>query len=71
LLRVVRFEESGFRFEMIIPWKEALSIATVAVCVATIAGLAPALHAMRLRITAPVVASSEKCPLLVLFVWSN
>jgi putative ABC transport system permease protein len=51
LLRVVLFEESGFWFEMIIPWKEALGIATVAVCVATIAGLIPALHAMRLRIT--------------------
>ncbi len=51
LLRVVLFEESGFWFEMIIPWKEAIGIATVAVFVATIAGLIPALHAMRLRIT--------------------
>jgi len=50
LLHVVIFEESGFWFDMIIPWKEALGIAVVAVGVATIAGLLPAIHAVRLRI---------------------
>jgi putative ABC transport system permease protein len=50
LLRVVLFEESGFYFEMIVPWKQALGIAAVAIGVATVAGLLPALHAMRLRI---------------------
>jgi putative ABC transport system permease protein len=50
LLRVVLLEESGFWFEMIIPWKEAIGIAAVAVGVATFAGLFPALHAVRLRI---------------------
>jgi len=50
LLRVVILEESGFWFDMIIPWKEALGISAVAIVVATLAGLLPALHAVRLRI---------------------
>lgn len=50
LLRVVLLEESGFYFEMIVPWKETLGIAVVAVGVATLAGLIPAIHAVRLRI---------------------
>jgi len=50
ILRVVLFEESGFWFEMIIPWKEALGIGLVAIAVATIAGLIPALRAVQLRI---------------------
>ena len=41
LLNVVLFEESGFWFEMIVPWKEAIGIAGVAISVATIAGLTP------------------------------
>ena len=49
-LRVVLFEESGFWFDMIVPWKEAFGIAAVAIGVATIAGLIPALHAVPLRI---------------------
>jgi ABC-type lipoprotein release transport system permease subunit len=35
---------------MIIPWKEALGIGVIAVGIATLAGLIPALHAVRLRI---------------------
>jgi putative ABC transport system permease protein len=50
LLRIVLFEESGFFFNVIIPWKQALGIGIVAVGVATLAGLAPAIHAARLRI---------------------
>ena len=50
LLRVVLFEESGFWFPMIIPWREALGIGAIAVGIATLAGLIPALHAVRLRI---------------------
>jgi putative ABC transport system permease protein len=50
LLRVVLVEESGFVFPMIIPWKEALGIGVIAVGIATLAGLIPALHAVRLRI---------------------
>lgn len=51
LLDVVLREESGFVFEMLIPWKEALGIGLVSVATATLAGLIPAIHAMRLRIT--------------------
>jgi putative ABC transport system permease protein len=50
LLRIILFEESGFFFDVIIPWKQALGIGIVAVGVATLAGLAPAIHAARLRI---------------------
>lgn len=50
LLKVVLVEESGFVFPMIIPWKEALGIGGIAVGIATLAGLVPALHAVRLRI---------------------
>jgi putative ABC transport system permease protein len=50
LLRVVLFEESGFYFPMIVPWLVVLLIGFIAVSVATLAGLAPALHAARLRI---------------------
>ena len=50
LLNVVLFEESGFFFEMIVPWKEAIGISAIAIAIATLAGLIPALHAVRLRI---------------------
>lgn len=51
ILRVVVREETGFIFDLLIPWKEALGIGLIAVVTATIAGLVPALHAARLRIT--------------------
>jgi putative ABC transport system permease protein len=51
LLRVVLFEESGFYFDMVIPWKQAIGIGLVAVTIATLAGLIPAIRAMRMRIT--------------------
>jgi putative ABC transport system permease protein len=51
LLRILLFEESGFYFKLIIPWKEAIGIGLIAVATATIAGLMPAWRAMRLRIT--------------------
>jgi putative ABC transport system permease protein len=50
LLDVVMREESGFVFEVRIPWVEAAGIGVVAIVTATIAGLLPALHAVRLRI---------------------
>jgi ABC-type antimicrobial peptide transport system permease subunit len=50
LLRIVILEESGFWFDMIVPWKEAMSISLVAIGIATMAGLVPAIHAVRLRI---------------------
>ena len=50
-LGILLFEESGFNFRMIIPWQEAMGIGLIAVGVATIAGLIPAIRAVRLRIT--------------------
>jgi putative ABC transport system permease protein len=50
LLRVVIFEESGFIFPVTVPWKETLFLSVLAVGTATVAGLFPAIHAVRLRI---------------------
>jgi putative ABC transport system permease protein len=50
LLRVVMLEETGFVFDVLIPWKEALGIGAISVLTATVAGLLPALHAVRLNI---------------------
>jgi putative ABC transport system permease protein len=50
ILQVILFEEAGFRFAVSIPWLEALYIAVAALVVATVAGLIPALHTLRLRI---------------------
>jgi putative ABC transport system permease protein len=47
VLRVVLVEESGFVFDVIVPWREALGIAGAAIGTATIAGLIPAIHALR------------------------
>lgn len=51
VLRVVMVEESGFVFDLIVPWRQALGIAGGALTVAALAGLMPALHAVRMRIT--------------------
>lgn len=50
VLKVVMFEESGFSFELLLPWKQALGIAAGCVGVATVAGLLPALRAVKTRI---------------------
>ena len=50
LLRVVIFEETGFTFPLMVPWKETLILSYVAIATATVAGLVPAVHAVRLRI---------------------
>ena len=50
VLRVFMREETGFVFDLLVPWKEALGIGVVSVVTATAAGLIPALHAVRLRI---------------------
>jgi putative ABC transport system permease protein len=49
-LNVIMKEETGFVFDMLIPWKEGLGIGLVAVLAATLAGLIPALNAVRQRI---------------------
>ena len=51
VLRVVMVEESGFVFDLIVPWRQAFGIAGGALVVAALAGLMPALHAVRMRIT--------------------
>ncbi|HVK18393.1 MAG TPA: FtsX-like permease family protein [Fimbriiglobus sp.] len=50
VLRVVLVEESGFVFDLVVPWRQGLGIAGGALLVATLAGLLPALHAVRTRI---------------------
>jgi putative ABC transport system permease protein len=49
-LEVVILEESGYLFPFVVPWQEALVIAGAAIVVATLAGLGPALVAVRQRI---------------------
>src|SRR5262249_11346752 len=49
-IRVVLFDEAGFLFPVRIPWLAAGGITGFAVVLATLAGLGPALHAIRLRI---------------------
>jgi ABC-type lipoprotein release transport system permease subunit len=50
VLRVLFVEESGYLFAVDIPWAEALVIAAAALVLATLAGLGPALYAVRQRI---------------------
>jgi putative ABC transport system permease protein len=50
VVQIILFEEGGFAFPVVLPWKEAGVIAAIAVIVATLAGLLPAIHAGRLRI---------------------
>lgn len=50
LLDVVMREETGFVFDLLVPWKEALGIGAICVLTSTLAGLVPAIHAVRLRI---------------------
>ena len=50
ILRVIMVEESGFVFDLLIPWKEGLGIAVGAIVVAGLAGLLPAWHAVRVSI---------------------
>jgi putative ABC transport system permease protein len=51
VVRVVMLEESGFVFPVLMPWREAAGISILAILTATLAGLGPALHAVRLPIT--------------------
>ena len=49
-LQVIFPEETGFSFAVYIPWTEALLIAAASLTTTTIAGLGPALYAVRMRI---------------------
>jgi putative ABC transport system permease protein len=51
IVRVLLFNEAGFLLPMTIPWLEAGVVVGLALLIATLAGLGPALHAVRLRIT--------------------
>ena len=50
VLNVVILEESGYLFPVYIPWAGGLIIAAAAMITATLAGLGPALYAVRQRI---------------------
>ncbi len=50
VLSVVLPEESGFVFDLVVPWRAGAAVAAGAVGVAAVAGLLPALHAVRTRI---------------------
>jgi putative ABC transport system permease protein len=50
VLKVVLVEESGFVFDVVVPWREALGIAAASITTAALAGLIPAIHAVRTRI---------------------
>ncbi len=50
VLKVVILEESGFLFAVLIPWDAAALIAIAALATATLAGLGPAIYAVRQRI---------------------
>jgi putative ABC transport system permease protein len=49
-LQIVFLEESGFTFDVMMPWRESAGIALSALVIATLAGLGPALYAVRERI---------------------
>lgn len=49
-LEFIILDESGFLFPMLVPWKEALMISVGSMLTATLAGLGPALYAVRQRI---------------------
>jgi putative ABC transport system permease protein len=49
-LRVILQEDTGFVFDLLVPWKSGLGIALIAVAAASLAGLVPAVHAARQRI---------------------
>jgi putative ABC transport system permease protein len=50
VLRVIIFEESGFLFPVFVPWDAAALIGLAALATATLAGLGPAIYAVRQRI---------------------
>ncbi|MHB1424484.1 MAG: FtsX-like permease family protein [Gemmataceae bacterium] len=49
-IRVLLLDETGFIFPMLVPWKPAAVVFTLAMVLAALVGLWPAYHATRLRI---------------------
>jgi putative ABC transport system permease protein len=54
MVRVVIWEEAGFLFPLVIPWVPVLGVAGLSLGLATLAGLGPAAHAVRLNIAEAV-----------------
>jgi putative ABC transport system permease protein len=54
MVRIVIWEEAGFLFPIVVPWLPALGVAAISLVVATLAGLWPAVHAVRLNIAEAV-----------------
>jgi putative ABC transport system permease protein len=50
VLKVVMVDESGFVFDVVFPWKQALGIGGLSILTATLAGLLPAWRAIQTRI---------------------
>jgi putative ABC transport system permease protein len=50
VLKLVMVEETGFAFDVLVPWKQTLVIAAGSVLTATAAGLLPAYRAIQTRI---------------------
>ncbi len=50
VLKIVLREESGFDLELLMPWGQAFAIAAGSLFIATVAGLLPALRAVKTRI---------------------
>ncbi len=46
-LRILLFEEAGFRFPMLYPWTAFATVSGIALVSAALAGIGPALHAVR------------------------
>jgi len=49
-VRVILLEETGFSFPVLVPWKAVGIVTALALATAILAGLGPAIHAMRQRI---------------------
>jgi putative ABC transport system permease protein len=50
VVQVILFDEAGFAFPVVLPWKEAGVFALLALAIAMLAGLFPAMHAGRMPI---------------------
>jgi putative ABC transport system permease protein len=54
MVHIVLWEEAGFLFPLVVPWLSVLGVAGLSLALATLAGLGPAAHAVRLNIAEAV-----------------
>jgi putative ABC transport system permease protein len=54
MVRIVIWEEAGFLLPVVVPWRAALEVGAVSLGLAALAGLGPALHAVRLPVAEAV-----------------